>query len=67
MENLKIPVEGRVDVDFTDEAKDLLKKFVKATEGWVRDWQEYVRIVEYEYAEVTHWAELPKPAVGFSE
>ena len=32
MENLKIPVEGRVDVDFTDEAKDLLKKFVKATE-----------------------------------
>lgn len=127
MANLKIPVEGKVDVGFTDEAKDLLKKFVKATEkacnqiiwheikkeglpphhkkgeyeeylitvcyaetreqqekgiystsittsghydealGWVRDWQEYVRVIDYEYAEVTHWAEMPKPAVKFSE
>ena len=127
MANLKVPVEGKIEVDFADEAKVLLKQFVRATEkacdqivwheikkeglppphkkgeleeylitvcyadtreqqekgvfsesrttsghydnalGWVHDWQEYVQAVDYDYAEVTHWAEMPKPATIFSE
>lgn len=32
MANLKVPVEGKIEVDFADEAKVLLKQFVRATE-----------------------------------
>lgn len=127
MANLKIPVDGKIEVDFSDEAKELLKQFVHATEkgcsqivwheikkeglpplsgngssdrvlltvcyadtredqykykftssatmsgiyndgrGWLHDLENYTRIVDYDYAEVTHWAEMPKPAVKFSE